>query len=28
MTVGGRTVATAEGVWKILEWRGEPYVAS
>lgn len=28
MTVGDRTVATADGVWKILQWRGEPYVAS
>jgi acyl-coenzyme A thioesterase PaaI-like protein len=22
MTVGDRTIATADGVWKILEWRG------
>ncbi len=28
MTVGDRIVATADGVWKILQWRGEPYVAS
>ena len=28
MAVDGRTVATADGVWKILEWRGEPYVAT
>jgi acyl-coenzyme A thioesterase PaaI-like protein len=29
MTGGdGRIVATAEGVWKILAWRGEPFVAS
>jgi acyl-coenzyme A thioesterase PaaI-like protein len=28
MTVGDRTVATAEGVWKILAWRGEPFVPS
>ncbi len=26
MTVGERTVATADGVWKILAWRGEPFV--
>ena len=26
MAVDGRTVATGEGVWKILAWRGEPYV--
>lgn len=26
MATGGRTVATAEGVWKILAWRGEPFV--
>ena len=26
MSVGERVVATADGVWKILEWRGEPYV--
>lgn len=25
MTVGERTIATADGVWKILAWRGEPY---
>jgi uncharacterized protein (TIGR00369 family) len=25
MSVGDRIVATGEGVWKILEWRGEPY---
>jgi acyl-coenzyme A thioesterase PaaI-like protein len=29
MTAGeGRIVATAEGVWKILAWRGEPFVAT
>ncbi len=29
MTAGdGRIVATAEGVWKILAWRGEPFVPS
>ena len=28
MTVGDRIVATADGVWKILQWRGEPYAAS
>lgn len=28
MTAGDRTVATADGVWKILQWRGEPFVAS
>ncbi|GAC1348268.1 MAG: PaaI family thioesterase [Acetobacteraceae bacterium] len=27
MTVGERVVATADGVWKILEWRGAPFVA-
>ena len=26
MTAGDRTVATGEGVWKILAWRGEPFV--
>ena len=26
MSVGDRVVATGEGVWKILAWRGEPYV--
>jgi acyl-coenzyme A thioesterase PaaI-like protein len=26
MSVGGRTVATADGVWKILAWRGEAFV--
>ena len=26
MTVEDRMVATADGVWKILTWRGEPYV--
>jgi uncharacterized protein (TIGR00369 family) len=25
MTVDERVVATADGVWKILEWRGEPF---
>lgn len=24
MTAAGRTIATADGVWKILAWRGEP----
>lgn len=28
MTVGDRIVASADGVWKILAWRGEPYVAT
>jgi uncharacterized protein (TIGR00369 family) len=28
MTVDDRTVATGEGVWKILTWRGEPFVPS
>ena len=28
MIVNSRTVATVDGVWKILQWRGEPYVAS
>lgn len=28
MAVDGRTVATADGVWKILEWRGEPFAAT
>ncbi|HYZ61030.1 MAG TPA: PaaI family thioesterase [Acetobacteraceae bacterium] len=27
MTVGDRVIATADGVWKILAWRGEPFVA-
>ncbi len=27
MSVEDRLVATGEGVWKILVWRGEPYVA-
>ncbi len=26
MRVGDTVVATADGVWKILEWRGEPFV--
>jgi acyl-coenzyme A thioesterase PaaI-like protein len=26
MVVGERVVGTADGVWKILEWRGEPFV--
>lgn len=26
MAVGDRVVATGEGVWKILTWRGAPYV--
>jgi acyl-coenzyme A thioesterase PaaI-like protein len=26
MTVGDRIIATADGVWKILAWRGEPFV--
>ena len=25
MSVGERTIATADGVWKILAWRGAPY---
>ena len=25
MRVGDRVVATADGVWKILAWRGEPF---
>lgn len=25
MKAGGSLVATADGVWKILNWRGEPY---
>ena len=25
MTVAGRVVATADGIWKILEWRGEAF---
>lgn len=25
MSAGERTIATADGVWKILAWRGEPY---
>jgi uncharacterized protein (TIGR00369 family) len=28
MTVEDRIIATAEGVWKILAWRGEPFVPS
>jgi acyl-coenzyme A thioesterase PaaI-like protein len=28
MSVGERVVATGEGVWKILVWRGEPFVPS
>ncbi len=28
MTVGDRIVATADGVWKILAWRGEPFKPS
>jgi uncharacterized protein (TIGR00369 family) len=28
MTVGDRVVATADGVWKILAWRGEAFVPS
>lgn len=28
MTVDGRVVATADGVWKILAWRGDPFVAT
>ena len=28
MTVDGRVIATADGVWKILAWRGEPFVAT
>jgi acyl-coenzyme A thioesterase PaaI-like protein len=26
MMVGDRVVATGEGIWKVLAWRGEPYV--
>jgi len=26
MAVDGRTVATADGIWKILAWRGAPFV--
>ena len=26
MSVDGRVVATADGVWKILAWRGEPFI--
>jgi acyl-coenzyme A thioesterase PaaI-like protein len=26
MAVDGRVVATGEGVWKILAWRGTPFV--
>ena len=26
MAVGERMVATADGVWKILAWRGDPFV--
>jgi acyl-coenzyme A thioesterase PaaI-like protein len=28
MRVGERVIATADGVWKILQWRGEKFVAS
>ena len=28
MSVEGRVVAMADGVWKILQWRGEPFVAT
>jgi uncharacterized protein (TIGR00369 family) len=28
MKVGDRLVASADGVWKILAWRGEPFVAT
>ena len=28
MTVEGRTVATADGIWKILAWRGEAFKPS
>ncbi len=28
MSVGDRMVATADGVWKILAWRGEAFVPS
>ena len=28
MTTAGRTVATADGVWKILAWRGAPFTDS
>lgn len=27
MTVGDRLVATSDGVWKILAWRGEPFIS-
>lgn len=26
MNVDGRVVATADGIWKILAWRGDPFV--
>jgi len=26
MTVDDRVIATADGVWKILNWRGDPFV--
>lgn len=26
MRVGERVIATADGVWKVLQWRGEPFV--
>jgi hypothetical protein len=25
MSVGERVIATADGVWKILAWRGDPF---
>ena len=28
MIAGGRTIATADGVWKILKWRDEAQTAS
>ena len=28
MRVGDRLLASADGVWKILDWRGEPFVPS
>jgi acyl-coenzyme A thioesterase PaaI-like protein len=28
MSVGERVIATADGVWKILAWRGDPFTAS
>jgi acyl-coenzyme A thioesterase PaaI-like protein len=28
MSVGERVIATADGVWKILAWRGDPFTVS